>query len=74
MFFFVFLVLFSGCARALSVPTKGMLTNDAINLYEKFVHRLIRLRSYPIHGRLIYTDTSEHDLRRVGHIDAEDVD
>lgn len=51
-----------------------MLTNYAINLYEELVHWFIRLRSYPIHGRLIRTNASEHDLGCVGHIDAEDVD
>lgn len=62
------------CARASSRPAKGELTNYAINLNEELVHRLVGLRSYPVYGRLICTDASEHDLGGVGHIDAKDVD
>lgn len=51
-----------------------MLTNYAINLYEELVHRLVRLRSYPVHGSFVCTDASEHDLGCIGYIDAEDVD
>lgn len=51
-----------------------MLTNYAVDLDEELVHWLVRLRSYPVHGGLICANASEHDLGRIGHIDAEDVD
>lgn len=58
-------------ARAPFRSAQGMLTNYAIDLYEELVHRLVGLWSYPVDGRLICTDTSEHDLGCIRHVDAE---
>lgn len=62
------------CARAPLSTAKGMLTNYAVNLDKKLVYRLIRLRSYPVHSRLVRTDASEHDFWCVRHVDTKNVD
>lgn len=51
-----------------------MLTNNAVDLDQEFLHWFVRMRPGPIHSRLVDTDASEHDVWCIRDVDAEDAD
>lgn len=51
-----------------------MLTDYAVHLYEKLLHRLVGVWACPVHRRLVDTDASKHNIRCIRNVDAEDAD
>lgn len=48
-----------------------LLTDDAVDLYQKFLHRFIGMGSRPVHGCLVDADPSEHNIWCIRDVDSE---